>query len=53
MDVLESPQDSTDFTPIRFCHFPKTIGLEPPISDKPILSDGYELRPFLIQMVQN
>jgi hypothetical protein len=51
MDFLESPQDSTDSTPIQFCHFPKTVGLEPPYSAKPILFDGYELRPCLIEMV--
>jgi hypothetical protein len=53
MDFLESPQDSTDSTPIQFCYFPKTIGSKPPHSAKPILSDGYELRPCLIEMVQN
>jgi hypothetical protein len=53
MDLSESPQDSTYSTPIQFCHFPKTIGLEPPHSAKPILSDGYELCPCLIEMVQN
>jgi hypothetical protein len=53
MDFSESPQDSTNSTPIQFCHFPKTVGSEPPHSTKPILSDGYELCPCLIEMVQN
>jgi hypothetical protein len=48
MDFSESPR-----APIEFCHFPKIIGSEPPQSAKPILSDGYELHPYLIEMVQN
>jgi hypothetical protein len=53
MDFSQSPQDSIDSTPIQVYHFPKTIGLEPPHSAKSILSDGYELRPCLIEMAQN
>jgi hypothetical protein len=53
MDFSESPQDSTYSIRIQFCHFPKTVGSEPPHSAKPILSDGYELRPCLIEMVHN
>jgi len=41
-----------DFTPIYKFFAPKGDLLEPPPSSHPILTNGYELRPTLIAMVQ-
>jgi hypothetical protein len=41
-----------DFTPIYKFFAPKGDLLEPPPSSHPILTDGYELRPTFIAMVQ-
>ena len=40
-------------TPIHQYAAPMSIRLEPPESAKPILTLGYELRPCLINMVQD
>ena len=41
-----------DTTPIYKYVAPMSASLEPPKSTKPILTPGYELRPCLINMVQ-
>jgi hypothetical protein len=52
MDFVESLLDTTDSTPIYLYHYPTAVDSQPLKSTKPILSDGYELHPCLIEMVQ-
>jgi hypothetical protein len=53
MDFVESFLDTTDFTPIYLYHYPTVVDSQPLESTKPIiLSDGYKLRPYLIEIVQ-
>jgi hypothetical protein len=52
MDFIESLLDTTDSTPIYLYHYSTAIDSQPLESSKPILSDGYELRPCLIEMIQ-
>jgi hypothetical protein len=40
-------------TPIRLYGAPMSTSLRPPKSIEPILTPGYELRPFLIKMIQD
>jgi hypothetical protein len=42
-----------NITPINQYAAPTGVQLEPPESSKPILTPGYELRPCLINMVQD
>ena len=43
----------SESTPIHQYTAPMSVCLEPPESSKPILTPGYELRPHLINMVQD
>jgi hypothetical protein len=52
MDFVESHLDTTDSTPIYLYHYPTAVDSLPLESAKPILSDGSEQRPCLIEMVQ-
>jgi hypothetical protein len=52
MTFVESLLDTIDFTPIYLYHYPTVVDSQPLESAKPILSDGYELRLYLIEMVQ-
>jgi hypothetical protein len=52
MDFVESSIDTTDSTPLYLYHNPTDVDNKLPQSAKPILLDGYELRPCLIEMVQ-
>jgi hypothetical protein len=52
MDFVESLVDTTNSTPLYLCHYRTAVDSKPPQSAEPILSDGYELRPCLIEMVQ-
>jgi hypothetical protein len=52
MDFVESSIDTIDSTPLYLYHYPTDVDSKLPQSAKPILSDGYELCPCLIEMVQ-
>ena len=53
MDFSEPTTSSTDSIPLNQYTYRTVVDLELPKSAKPILSDNYELRPCLIEMVKN
>jgi hypothetical protein len=52
MDFVEFLLDIIDFIPVYLYYYPMAVDSQPLESAKPILSDGYDLRPCLIEMVQ-
>jgi hypothetical protein len=53
MDFLEPSTSSTDSIPLNQCIYPTIVDLELPKSSNPILSESYELRPCLVEMVKS
>jgi hypothetical protein len=51
MDFVEFLLDTTDSTPIYLYHYPMVVDSQPLEYAKPILLDGYELCPCMIEMV--
>ena len=53
MDFSEPTTSSTDSIPLNQYTYRTAVVRELPKSDKPILTDDYELRPCLIEMVKS